>query len=123
MTETTDLVKKPIQLRIIFILNALMMILPFIFYYVFTTQDISIDGLDPIYMIYTGGAYILSFALLVFFILKRNIIGARITFILNILIALPAGAYIGILVAIISMAISFTPKVKEYFASTGKIGF
>ncbi len=119
---TESIVKKPIQLRIIFILNALMMFLPFVFYYVFTTKDISIDGLDPIYMVYTGIAYILSFALLVSFILKRNIIGFRIMFFINVLIALPAKAYIGILVAIISMAISFTPKVKAFFASTGKMG-
>lgn len=42
---TIDKVQKPILLRIIFILNALMMILPFVFYYVFTTNDISIGGL------------------------------------------------------------------------------
>ncbi len=120
--STENLVKKPILLRIIFILNALMTILPFVFYYVFTTKDISIGGLEPIYMVYTGIAYIVSFALLVSFILKRNIMGARIMFVINVLIALPASAYIGILVAITSMTISFTPKVKAFFASTGKIG-
>ena len=119
---TTDKVKKPIQLRLIFILNALMMFLPFGFYYVFTTKDISIGGLDPIYMVYTGIAYILSFVLLVNFILKRNLLGARIIFFVNLLIALPASAYLGILVAIVSMALSFTSKVKAFFASTGKIG-
>ena len=36
--------KKPYQLRIIFILNALMMFLPFIFYYVITTKGIKIRG-------------------------------------------------------------------------------
>ena len=92
----TNLVQKPIQLRIIFILNALMMVLPFVFYYVFTTKEITIGGLEPIYMVYTGIAYILSFALLVFFILSRNAIGFRIVFIINTLIALPASAYIGI---------------------------
>jgi len=123
MTQTENLVKKPIPLRVIFILNALMAILPFIFYYVFTTKDISIAGLDPSFMLYTGIAYIVSFALLVNFILKRNIMGARIMFVINLLIALPAKAYIGILVAIISMGLSFTQKVKDYFASTGKVGF
>lgn len=115
METITKKIKKPIQLRIIFILNALMMILPFIFYYVFTTQEISIGNLDPIYMVYTGIAYILSFIFLVFFILKKNIIGFRIMFVVNTIIALPASAYIGILIAIISMATSFTPKVKLFF--------
>ena len=121
--QTENLVKKPILLRVIFILNALMTILPFVFYYVFTTKDISIGGLEPMHMVYTGIAYIVSFGLLVNFILKRNIMGARIMFVINLLIALPVKAYIGIGFAIISMRLSFTQKVKDYFASTGKIGF
>ena len=120
MTTSNDSIKKPIQLRIIFILNALMMTLPFVFYYAFTAKNISIDGLDPMMMAYTGIGYIISFIILVASILKRNILLFRIMFAINILIALPASAYIGILIAIISMAISFNKKVKEYFASTGK---
>lgn len=123
MTHSENLVKKPVLLRVIFILNALMMVLPFIFYFVFTAKGISVGGLDPIYMVYTGAGYIISFALLVYFILKRNIMGARIMFVINILIALPAKAYIGIGVALISIGLSFSTKVKDYFASTGKIGF
>ena len=107
---------KPIPLRVIFILNALMMILPFIFYYVITSKGIEIGGIDPNYMIYTGIAYIGSFAILVYFILNRNIVGLRIMFLINILIALPAKALIGIGVAIISLVISFlNKKVKAYF--------
>lgn len=112
----TNRVNKPIPLRIIFFLNALMMVLPFVFYYVFTTKNITVGDLDPIYMIYTGIAYILSFVILVFFLVKRKLWGARVIFILNILIALPAGAYIGIMVALISLALSFfNKKVLDYF--------
>ena len=46
MTDQTQQVEKPIPLRVIFILNALMMILPFIFYFVFTAKDIQIGDLD-----------------------------------------------------------------------------
>lgn len=119
---TTETVKKPIQLRIIFILNALMMILPFVFYYVFTTQDISIDGLNPKWMAYTGIAYIISFIVLVTSILKRNFMLFRTVFIINIIIAIPAKAFIGMLIAAISIALSFHNKIKVFFASTGKIG-
>ena len=100
-----------------------MMVLPFVLYFIFTNKEVSIGELDPMYMIYTGIAYIVSFALLVFFILKQNIIGLRIMLIINVLIALPAKAYIGIAVAVISMTLSFTAPVKKYFSSTGKIGF
>ena len=113
---TEELPKKPIPLRVIFILNALMMILPFVFYYVITSKGIVIGGLEPIYMVYTGIAYILTFAVLVYFILNRNITGFRGVFLLNILIALPTSAYIGIGVAIISLLLSFfNGKVKAYF--------
>jgi len=113
--------KKPFQLRIIFILNALMMFLPFVFYYVFKAKNISIEGLDPMWMIYTGVAYIASFGVLATSILKRNRTLFRIMFGINVLIALPAGAYIGIGIAVISVLISFNKKVKAFFASTGDI--
>ncbi|MGB0850080.1 MAG: hypothetical protein ACPGTP_02440 [Bacteroidia bacterium] len=81
-----------------------------------TSKEITIGGLDPQIMIYTGIAYIISFIPLVYFIVKRNVIGFRIMFIVNVIIALPAKAYIGILVAIVSTLISFfNKKVKEYF--------
>ena len=109
--------KKPIQLRIVFILNALMMILPFIFYFIFTTNDIAIDGLNPTWMLYTGIGYIISFIPLAYFIIKRNRIGVLTLFGINILIALPTKAFIGIIVAIISFILTFTKKSRLYFQS------
>ena len=106
---------KPLPLRAMFLLNAMMAILPFIFYAVFTTKNIKIDGVVPELMLYTGAGYILSFAALVYFILRRNITAIRIIIVLNILIAVPAKATIGILVAIISFALSFNQKVRAYF--------
>ena len=117
MESNINVVKKPIPLRIIFILNALMMILPFIFYTVFTLKEIEIGGLDPIFMLYTGFAYIASFALLVFSILKKNLTLLRIVIGVNLLIALPAKAYIGILVAIISILLTMNKRVVAYFKS------
>ena len=116
-----DKIRKPIQLRIIFILNALMMFLPFLFYYVFKIKNITIEGLDPIFMIYTGVGYILSFILLVVSILKRKVVLFRSLLVLNILIALPVKAYIGIIFAVVSILISLNGKVKGFFSSTGKI--
>lgn len=118
MQVSSGQVKKPIPLRVIFILNALMVLLPFVFYFVFTTQNITVGNLNPIWMVYTGLAYLVSFALLVYFLVNRQQLGARIIFVINILIALPAGAYIGILVALISLALSFfNEKVRSYFSA------
>lgn len=118
MQVTSSPIKKPIPLRIIFLLNALMTILPFAFYYVFTTRNISVGTLDPIWMAYKGFTYIISFVVLVYFLINRKLLGARILFGINILIAIPAGAYIGILVALISLALTFfNKKVLVYFSA------
>lgn len=108
--------KKPIALRIIFILNGILIFLPFVFYYFMTTGKLDV-GLDPNYMLYAAVGYILAFALMIFFILKKNLIGLRLVFIGTVCISLPIQAYIAILVAIISMAISFNKKIKAYFKS------
>ena len=123
MKTTENLVKKPVQLRIIFILNALMMVLPFVFYFVITSKGITIGGIEPIWMVYTGLAYILSFILLILSIYKRNLMAFRAVFVLNILIAIPAKALIGVGFAIISILISFHKSIKGFFSSTGKIAF
>ncbi len=117
MESSINLVKKPAPLRVLFILNALMMILPFIFYFVITSKGIDVGGLNPVVMVYTGIGYILSFALVVYSILKKNLTLLRIIIAVNILIALPAKAYIGIGVAIISILLTMNNKVLAYFNS------
>ena len=118
INASNELPQKPIPLRIIFILNALMAILPFVFYYVITSKGIEISGLEPIWMVYTGIAYIASFAVLVYCILNRNFLGLKIVIGINFLIALPTKAYIGIVVAVISILLAlFNGKVKEYFGA------
>ena len=108
-------IQKPIPLRVIFILNALMCILPFFFAYIVSAGKIN-PGIPAEYMVYTGVAYIFSFAALVTSILKRNLNLVRVVIGINILIALPTKAYIGIVVAIISGALAFNSQVKRYFA-------
>ncbi len=112
---TNTPVHKPVPLRVIFILNALMCVLPFVFYYVFITKDIQI-GLEPIHMVYTGIAYIISFGFLAYFMNNKKLLATKIVFIVNILIALPTSAYLGILIAIISLLLSFfNKKVRNYY--------
>lgn len=117
MNQVSEL-KKPILLRAIFIMNGLLMFLPFFFYYAITSKILDVGGeLDPMWMIYTGIAYIALFATLVFCILKRNIMGVRAVLIITLLASLPASAYIGIVVSLISLALSFTAQVKAYFGA------
>ena len=111
------MLQKPIQLRIVFILNAILALLPYVFYYVFTSKNISIDGLKPIYFIYTGIGDISSFILMVYSILNKKLILFRTVFLITILISLPIRAYIGIVFAIISILLSFHKKIQTYLNS------
>ena len=118
MSPSTLKIHKPIPLRVIFILNAFMAILPFVFYWVFSSKNISVGDLNPMWMVYTGIAYLISFIVLVYCLKNRKLFGARSIFVANILIAIPAGAYIGILVAILSLGLSFfNQKVLAYFTA------
>ena len=117
ITKNQIMLQKPYQLRIVFILNALLSILPFIFYYVFTTKEINIGGLDPTYFIYTGIGYISSFILMVYAILTKKLLLFRVVFLLTILISLPTKAYIGIHFALISLLLSFHKKIVNYLNS------
>lgn len=107
--------KKPIVLRIIFILNGILMLLPFGFYYALSNKILDIPGLNPNLMLYTAGGYILSFAFMVFCISTKRYLGFKLAFLLTFLISLPTQAYIGIFIALISFALSFNKKVKAFF--------
>jgi hypothetical protein len=67
-------------------------------------------------MLYTMFGYIAAFAAMVFSILRRNILGLRIAIAVDFLISIPAKAFIGFAVALISMALTFTKPVSEYFS-------
>lgn len=109
--------KKPIPLRVIFILNALKILLAFGFFTVFTIKDITVGGLDRTYILYTAFGYVLTFAAMVFFILRKNLLALRIVIGIDLLISLPTKALIGIVIAIVSFSLSFHKKVKGYFGA------
>lgn len=117
MTNTATPPAKPLPLRVIFILNAVMVVLPLVFYGVVTSRQIDLGGLDPRLMLFTAAGYALSFAALVLGILKRHIATVRTVLILNAVIALPAKAYIGMAVAAVSMALTFNAAVRRYFSA------
>ena len=110
---------KPITLRVIFILNALKIFLTFGFFVAFKYGDFVVQGLEgdsaASLMLYTIFGYMAAFSVMVFSILRRNILGLRIAIAVDFLISIPAKAFIGFAVALISMALTFTKPVSEYF--------
>ena len=114
MTTKAKQAKKPIQIRIIFILNALMMFLPFFVYFLVTNNKIKMDVV-PMHVVYTGIAYIISFGALVYCILNKKFFVFRAMFFINLLIALPVGVDGGIVVTIVSFILSHSKQVQSFF--------
>ncbi len=111
-------VKKPIPLRVIFILNALLIFLAFAIYYALSNDLFEPPGgksLNPAWVLYTAIGYIITFIALVTCILNKKLMALRAVIITVALISIPAGGFIGILFSIISFALSFNKKVLAYF--------
>lgn len=114
-------VKKPGLLRVIFILNALLVIAGFVFYFVFSgkaERGEGTFGLDPIMLLYMALIYTGVFIGVVTSILKKNIWAMRgllvVTLVASIVLVF---APIGVGISVISLALSFTKPVTHYFAN------
>lgn len=106
---------KPKSVRAIFIMNALKIVLALGFFLVFTFTDIRVGDLGPSTILYTLIGYIVFFAGMVASILKRSILGLRISIILDFLSSIPSTAIIGFVVAIVSMVLTFSKTAAAYF--------
>ena len=114
-TLNIDGLNKPKTVRAIFILNALKIVIALTFLLVFTFADITIGAVGPTIILYTLIGYIVFFAGMVVSILKRSQLGLQISIILDFLTSIPATAIIGFVIAIVSMALTFTKTSKAYF--------
>jgi len=110
---------KPIFLRVIFVLSALLIVAATGFYIAIGIMGISIGGAVASTILYTLIGRIVLFGAMIYFILNRNMAGLRACIGLNFLISIPGKAIIGFVVAAICMALTFTPSVKRYFAYRG----
>ena len=108
-------VKKPAPVRAIFILNAVKILISFTLFTLFTVKNISLGNVDKSLILYTSLGYVATFATMVFFILRKQVWGVRAVSVIDLLISLPASAFIGIAVAVISFILTYTRKAKAYF--------
>ena len=110
---------KPPLLRVIFILNALKIVLSLgliVGFKYFDLQIGSVSGASAVTLIFwTMIGYIATFAAIVTSILKRSIVALRVAIAVDFLISIPAKAFIGFAIALIGMALSFSGSVKTYF--------
>ncbi|MEM7259459.1 MAG: hypothetical protein AAF404_18950 [Pseudomonadota bacterium] len=111
---------KPGNLRIIFILNALKILLSTGLFIGFKYHGLTIGTLSAAsgasIVLYTTIGYVITFTAMVISILRRNLIGIRLAIAADFLISIPAKAFVGVLISVISISLTFTKSVKKYFA-------
>ena len=108
---------KPLPLRVVFILNLFKIFLATGLYYYFSTNNIQLGDVGPQIILYTLFAYIFFFVGIVLMITRRQLTGLKVVIFLDLLASLPASAFAGILISIISLLLLFfNKKIKEYFS-------
>ncbi len=114
----TKEIKKPIPLRIVFILNLFKIFLAAGLLTYFTINDIQLGDVGPKIILYTLLAYIVTFIGIVRTILTKELKALKAIVFLDLVVSLPASAYAGILISVVSLLLLFfNGKIKEYFAS------
>ncbi len=122
MSTSTSLInrikdkEKPGQLRLIFVLYLIKIILAFTAFTIFTIKGKSVNGVGAEIILYTAFGYIASFLALAYFILTKNLKGMRAVIVVDFIISLPSRAYVGLAFAVIAFALSWHSKVKQFFA-------
>ncbi len=113
---TTEL-KKPIPLRVVFILNLFKIFLAAGLYYYFSTNDITLGSVGPQIILYTMFVYIALFIGIIITITKRNLTALKVVIFIDLLASIPATAFAGILISVISLLLLFfNGKIKAYFS-------
>ncbi|MEL7534097.1 MAG: hypothetical protein AAFN10_22505 [Bacteroidota bacterium] len=99
-------------MQILVIVRAL---LALVFYIVFSINDITIGAVGPEIILYTFLGFSLLAIPIFYFIRKRNLLATRISIIVDLLAALPATAFISIVLSVVIFGLSFSKSAKAYF--------
>ena len=116
MNTSFTYANKPLPLRVVFILNLFKIFLATGLYFYFSINNIQLGSVGPQIILYTLLAYIFFFSGIVMAILKKHLWALRIVVFLDLIASLPASAFAGILISIISLLLLFFNKrITGYF--------
>lgn len=99
-------------MQILVIVRAL---LTLVFFVVFSVKDITIGAVGPQIILYTFLAFTVLAIPIFYFIRKRNLLATRIAIGVDLLAALPATAFISIVLSVVIFGLSFSRSAKDYF--------
>ena len=89
--------------------------LSLVFFAAFTLKTGAAAGF-PMIILYTSLAYAIMLLPIFYFLHKKHIWGLRATLVVDFLVSIPASAFIGFAISLISLGLTFSPKVKNWFS-------
>lgn len=106
---------KPGSIKAMQILIVVRALLALVFYIVFTVKDITIGTVGPQIILYSFIAFVILSIPIFYFISKRNLMATRIAIVVDLLAAIPATAFISIVLSLVVFGLTFTKSAKNYF--------
>lgn len=116
-SNAANLISKPTSVKAIPIIIIVRAILALVFYIVFTIKDITVGSVGPQLILYTFLAFCVLAVPILYFFNKKQLLPLRIAILVDLLAALPATAFISILLSLIAFGLTFTKSARAYFSS------
>lgn len=114
-SSTSFFAGQPTSVKAMQILLVIRYLLALVFFVVFTALDITVGSTGPQVILYTFFAFVLLSFPIFYFLRKRNPWATRIAIVIDLLAAIPAGAFISIFLSLIVLGLSFTKTARAYF--------
>lgn len=116
-SNAPELIVKPTSVKAIPIIIIVRALLALVFYIVFTVQDITVGSVGPQLILYTFLAFCALAVPIFYFYRKRQLVPLRIAILVDLLAALPATAFISIVLSLVAFGLTFTRSARSYFTS------
>lgn len=116
-SNAVDLSVKPASVKAIPIIIIVRALLALVFYIVFSVKDITVGSVGPQVILYTFLAFCALAVPIFYFFRKKQVFPLRIAILVDLLAALPATAFISIVLSLIAFGLTFTKSARAYFGS------
>jgi len=116
-SNAPELSLKPTSVKALPIIIIVKALLALVFFIVFTVQDITVGSVGPQIILYTFLAFCVLAIPIFYFYRKKQLMPLRIAIVVDLLAALPATAFISIVLSLLAFGLTFTRSARSYFNS------
>ena len=108
-------IKLPGTVKAVKIITIVRFLICVAFYAVFSIKDIQLGDVGPQIILYTASAFAVMMVAILYAIKKRNLWLLRGLIVVDLVVALPASAFISVVLSVVSFGITFSKSFKSHF--------